>query len=148
MFITYPDVSRRLPRWSAFWAPLWGPRVSARRLRALVEPVGPVNTIDTIDPAGPAEVPPHISHAIPRRASRDVARKPRNINVLVSMFERSVGELHARLRWVSARRLRALVEPVAPVDPVAPGDTVGTIDPAGPAEVPPHISHVIPKRVF
>ena len=52
---------------------------------------------------------------------------------------------------VSARRLRALVEPVDPVDTVdlgAPVNTIDNIDPAGSAEVPPQLSHVIPERVF
>ena len=46
------------------WGPQWAP---ARRFRALVE------LVDPVDLAGPAEVPPHISHAIPCRVSRDVA---------------------------------------------------------------------------
>jgi len=76
----------------------WGPRGPGQRL--CLHP--PVNTVDTVDTAGSAEQPPQISHAIPRRVSRDVARKPRNINVLVSMFERGAGELHATL-WGAQR---------------------------------------------
>lgn len=69
--------------------PQWA---SALRLRA------PVVLVDTVDPVDPVEAPPQISHAIPRWALRGVLQKPRNINFLVSMFERGVGELHAILR--------------------------------------------------